>query len=69
MRDDPATCLALSQVDQLRVDIANAESGLEVIMTQLARLPRRGEIWCAVVMGMLGGSALTTALGLALFPR
>jgi len=38
-------------------------------MTQLARLPKRGEIWCAVMMGMLGGSVLTTALGLAFFLR
>jgi hypothetical protein len=61
--------LTLRQADQLRTDIANVESGLEVVMTQLSRLPKRGEIWCAVVMGMLGGSALTTALGLAFFLR
>jgi len=69
MPDDPETRLALRQAGQLRTDITNFESGLKVVMTQLARLPKRGEIWCAVIMGMLGGSALTTALGLALFLR
>ena len=69
MPDDPDTRLTLRQAGQLRTDIANFESGLEVVMTQLARLPKRGEIWCAVVMGMLGGSVLTTALGLAFFLR
>jgi len=31
------------QADQLRTDIANVESGLEVIMAQVARLPTRKE--------------------------
>ena len=53
----------------LRTDIANLECGQEFLMQPLARLPKRGEIWCAVVMGMLGGSVLTTALGLASFLR
>jgi hypothetical protein len=69
MPDDPETRLALRQAGELRTDIANFESGLEIVMIQLARLPKRGEIWCAVVMSMLGGSVLTTALGLAFFLR
>jgi hypothetical protein len=52
------------QADQLRTDVANVESGLEVIMEQVARLPTRTELWRAVLMGMLGGSAVTTVLGL-----
>jgi hypothetical protein len=61
--------LTLRQADQLRTDIANFESGLEVVMSQLSRLPSRRELWCAIAMGMLGGSALTTALCLALILR
>jgi hypothetical protein len=66
MRDENP--LTLRQVDQLPTDIANFESELEVVMAQIAQLPKRGEIWCAAVMGMLG-SVLTTALCLAFFLR
>ena len=58
---------ALRQADQLRTDIANVESGLEMIMAQLARLPSRKELWRVGLIGMLGGSALTTVLALAFF--
>jgi hypothetical protein len=34
----------LHQADQLRTDIANPESGLEIIMAQLARQPTRGDL-------------------------
>ena len=36
--------LSLRQADQLRTNIANLESGLEVIMAQLARQPTRGDL-------------------------
>jgi hypothetical protein len=35
--------LTSRQADQLQTDIANVESGLEVIMEQVARLPTRKE--------------------------
>jgi hypothetical protein len=35
--------LTLRQADQVRTDIANVESGIEMIMAQLARLPTRKE--------------------------
>jgi hypothetical protein len=36
-----------------------------MIMAQVTGLPTRKELWRAVLMGMLGGSALTTVLALA----
>jgi hypothetical protein len=54
MPDDPETRLVLRQAGQLRTDVANFESGLDVIMTQLVRLPSRGELWGAVLMGRSG---------------
>jgi len=36
-------------------------------MEQVARLPRRKELWCAVLMGMLGSLPITTTLGLFFF--
>jgi len=56
--------LALRQADQLRTDIANVESGLEIIMEQIARLPTRKELWRAGLMGMLGGACLVQTLAL-----
>jgi len=47
--------LTARQADQLRTDVANLESGFEVIMEQVARLPRRKKLWRAVLLGMLGG--------------
>ena len=35
--------LTSRQADQLRTDIADVESGLEVIMEQVARAPKRKE--------------------------
>jgi hypothetical protein len=55
----------MRQADQLRTDIANVESGLEIIMDQIARLPTRKELWRTALLGMLGGSPLTTVLALA----
>jgi hypothetical protein len=69
MPDDPETPLALRQADQARIDFALIESDLEAIYARLVRLPNRGEMWRAVLVGMLGGSVLTTALGLAFFLR
>jgi hypothetical protein len=39
------------QADQLRTGVANVESGIDVIMEQVARLPTRKELWRAVLMG------------------
>ena len=36
--------LTLRQADQLRTDIANLESGLDIIMAQLPRQPTRGDL-------------------------
>jgi hypothetical protein len=69
MPDVPETHLTLRQADQARTDFALIESDLEAIYARLVRLPNRGEMWRAVLVGMLGGSALTTALGLAFFLR
>ena len=54
--------LTLRQADQLRTDIANVESGLEMIMAQLARMPTRKELSRAALMGMLGGACLVQTL-------
>ena len=61
--------LTLRQADQLRTDIANVESGLEMIMEQLARMPTRKELWRVALIGVLGGWAFTTVLVLAFFLR
>jgi hypothetical protein len=63
MPDNPETRLALRQADQARTDFALIESDLEFLMQQIARL--RGELWRICLVGTLGGSVLTTALGLA----
>jgi hypothetical protein len=55
------------QADRLRTHVANVESGIEVIMEQVARLQMREEVWCAVLMGMLGGAAVTIVFALAFF--
>jgi hypothetical protein len=57
--------LTLRLADQIRTDIANLDSSLEMIMAQVAGLPTRKELWRAALLGMLGGSALTTVLALA----
>jgi hypothetical protein len=57
--------LTLRQADQIRTDIANLDSDIEMILAQVARLPTRKELWRAALLGMLGGSALTTVLALA----
>src|SRR5215831_4041689 len=51
--------------DQARTDFAIIEDELEAIQARLARLPSRGQLWRVCLIGMLGGSVLTTALGLA----
>ena len=56
--------LALRTADQARTDFAIIEDELEAIHARLARLPSRGQLWRVCLIGMLGGSALTTALGL-----
>jgi hypothetical protein len=63
MPDDPDRYLTLRQADQARTDFALIESDLEFLMQQTARL--RGELWRICLIGTLGGSVLTTALGLA----
>jgi hypothetical protein len=57
--------LTLRQADQARTDFAIIEDQLEAIFARVTRLPSRGELWRACLIGMLGGSVLTTALGLA----
>lgn len=59
MKDEHA--LALRQADQARTDFAIIEDDLEAIYARLVNLPSRGELWRAVLTGMLGGSALITA--------
>ena len=51
--------LALRQADQARIDIALVDSNLEIIMTQLARLPTRGDLACAA-LGITFCSAVVT---------
>ena len=43
--------LTSRQADRLRTDVAGVESGLEVIMEQVARLARRKKLWRAVLLG------------------
>ena len=57
----------VERVARLRTAVASVEGGLEVIMEQVARLPTREEMWRAVVMGILGGAAITIVFALAFF--
>ena len=54
------------QADQLRTDIANVESGLEVMMEQLARLPTCAEVRWLVLRAMLDALAAIVAIALLL---
>jgi hypothetical protein len=63
--DDFEQRLTLRQADQARTDFATIEDELEAIYARVARLPSRAELWRVCLIGMLGGSVLTTALGLA----
>ena len=69
MPNDPERYLTLRQADQARTDFPIIEDQLEAIFARVARLPSRGELWGACLIGMLGGSVLTTALGFAFFLR
>jgi hypothetical protein len=40
---------------------------LEFIMAQLAKLPTRGEMWCAAMLGMIGGAVAAVTLIEAFF--
>jgi hypothetical protein len=57
--------LALRTADQARTDFAIIEDELEAIHARLAGLPSRRQLWRVCLIGILGGSVLTTALGLA----
>ena len=52
----------LHQADQLRTDIANPESGLEIIMAQLARQPTRGDLAKTALGLMFCTSVITTLM-------
>ena len=60
--------LTLRQADQLRTDIANVESGLEMIMAQLAKLPTRKEQALRPLYIMVGSAGLVI-LWIKLFRR
>jgi hypothetical protein len=61
--DDFEHRLTLRQADQARTDFAIIEDDLEAIYARVAGLPSRGELWRVCLIGMLGGSVLTTAVG------
>ena len=54
--------ITLQQVDRLRTDIANLESGLEIIMAQLARHPTKGDLAKAALGLMFSTSVITTLM-------
>jgi hypothetical protein len=54
--------ITLREVDRLRTDIANLESGLEIIMAQLARQPTKGDLAKAALGLMLSTSVITTLM-------
>jgi hypothetical protein len=60
--------LALRQVDQLRIDIANLESGQEFLMQQINRLPTARDLWrAAMLIGFV--SAVLGIVGIEAFWR
>ena len=58
MPDDPATRLALRQVDQLRTDIADLECGQEFIMQRINALPSARDLWRAITLIALVAAVL-----------
>jgi hypothetical protein len=65
MPSDAEHYLTLRQADQARTDFAIIEDELEAIYVRLTQRPSRGELWRVCLIGMLGGSVLTAALGFA----
>jgi hypothetical protein len=60
--------LTLRQTDQIRTDIANVESNLEMIMAQLTKLPTRKEQALKPLYVMIGSAGLVI-LWIELFRR
>jgi hypothetical protein len=50
--------LAIRQADQLRVEIAALEDGIELVMAQLARLPTRVEMTRLVLLSTAAGAVI-----------
>jgi len=65
---EEAERLARREMGQARTDIANVEIGLEMIMAQIARLRKQGDLARAAagaaLVGMLGGACLVECLAL-----
>ena len=57
--------LTLRQADQARCDFAEISDELDLIKSQLARLPTRKEMARTTLLAMTSGAALTTLLVLA----
>ena len=54
--------LSLRQADQIRGDLYGIQDELEFIKLQLSHLPTRNEVWCAAMLGMLGGAVAAVTL-------
>jgi hypothetical protein len=54
--------LSLRQADQIRGDLYGIQDHLDFIKVQLARLPKGNEVWCAAMLGMLGGAVAAVTL-------
>jgi hypothetical protein len=56
--------LTLRQADQVRSDFAIIEDGLEFIMAQMSRVPKRKELAWVAAGSFVGGAAIATLVNL-----
>ena len=58
--------LTLRQADQARADFAAIEDGLEFIMGQMSKVPKRRELAWVAAGSFVGGAAIATLVNLVL---
>ena len=56
--------LTLRQADQARSDFAVIEDGLEFIMAQMSKVPKRGELAWVAAGSFVSGAAIATLVNL-----
>ena len=65
MRQPPTEYdLTLRQADQARADFAVIEDGLEFIMAQMSKVPKREELAWVAAGSFAGGAAIATLVNL-----
>jgi hypothetical protein len=66
--NDPSYAVAPRQVDEARADFYAIQSELEVIQTQLARLPTRDQL-AQAALGIVLATAVLAGIGIEVLAR